>query len=451
MNKQKENIVNQIAFVLFCMYAVECAIGCSGHWLEFGGVSIRMILFTLCFVFSLPAAFNLTDCYLKKTPVILAGCFLLCLFFSAYIGFQNNNHVGFIVSDVTSFLAFLLLPGAYAVINTREKLDSLLSAILFSSFLLAQVTVFFHIAMPFLSGQIIQRINDWINWHSLGGFTLLSSGVRRIYFRSQIFLQFSAMICLWRMWRSTGWKRIFYCICEGTIVFAIILSYTRGFWLGFAVSLLLLLIMFIKDFRRLLIAAGACLAVIAVLSGISCIVYEGPHVYTEVISRIVSARESDDVSGYYLQEEQDDPNLNAIILRANSKKALKEKIRTYPIKGSGLGANLDGIRTDGKAEYMYLDTLMKLGLFGFAAYLAVFFFWPIRYLTYKWLPPEKKRSEVILGSEENECDMIVAGYIGVAVTSFVNPYLNNPMGIMMLTITCLAIELFGLMNQREKI
>lgn len=304
----------------------------------------------------------------------------------------------------------------------------------------------------------------------------MNSGMHRVYMRSQIFIQVAIIYGVWLIYNRNGKSRISILICEGIMLFALLLTYTRGFWLGFLVSSILLLLLEFKNWNKLLAIAGIALCVMGGVVGISTWVYNSPCVLTEAVSRIspdllvnhevnnnvenagtIGNEESTDlitdeatgntnkenlpeVSINQSAEEMtmtDIANLSALEIRSKTLEGLKERISDHPIIGNGLGSNLTEIREDGRTEYMYLDILLKTGIIGLILFLLVFFKSPIMLLI-KCL---KEKNEI--SKEDKLCaEVLVSSYIGVAVTSIFNPFLNNPMGITLLMITSTGLILF---------
>lgn len=108
---------------------------------------------------------------------------------------------------------------------------------------------------------------------------------------------------------------------------------------------------------------------------------------------------------------------------------------------------MDEIRDDGKVEYMYMDILLKSGAIGMVLFLATFFYPVVLLLLGLW----KRRSETATDDMlKMQIAVIVAAYISVAVTSWFNPYLSNPMGITLLMITSSAVVLIRKTDNKEK-
>ena len=122
-------------------------------------------------------------------------------------------------------------------------------------------------------------------------------------------------------------------------------------------------------------------------------------------------------------------------------------IRENPLIGYGLGKNLDGIRDDGKTEYMYPDLWMKTGLPGLLLFLASCFWYGVVLLVRTLRAPRGRRQELCgLNTAGGLAWVWVCGLLGVGVTSYFNPFLTTPMGILVVGFAAAAV----LLTPRER-
>lgn len=444
---------DRFAGILFLIYFAECAVGCSGRWLEFGPISIRMVLFILCFAASLPAVFRNLRKLSRNLQVILIALFGLYWLVCLGIGLRTGNRMSFIWADVNSVLALALIPGFLSVMCSSRAIERTISVLFWSAVTLAVITVMLHFIIAFLHPSTVTQMNDWINHHSLGGFAKLQTGIQRIYFRSQFFFQTGILFGILKIQQTRGKKRFALYLCEGILFCGCILSYTRGFWLGLAASILLLALLGVRFWKDILKACAAMLAVFVVFFGISWVCYGAPAMAVEIVNRFdpdLIVMEPIEVDP---SEATGDPNTNgndstwldgvdlinqqAAALRGKTLYYLQKQIGNRPVFGNGLGENLDEIRNDGKTEYMYLDILMKTGAVGLVLFLMTFFgFLPVQ-IRNELL--KKNKTPLSWDSPVIRNRVLTAAYLGVALTSFFNPFLLNPMGIALLMLTSSAV------------
>lgn len=464
-----------IVEIFLYIFVAECVFGGSGRWLVLGGVSIRIALFGLCFILTLPYVLMKWRELLRIPCIPITILFGVTVLGAACLGIKNGNATGFVWADVTSFLTLALLPGIMAVIDQREKFETLLKVMFVAAFFVALVTVIFHFGLAWMSGDMINAANDGINEKNLGGFALLGTyRIYRVYFRAQIFLQFAFLYGMWKIQNvSQIYKKIVLYFAEAVIAFAIIASYTRGFWLGLLASMILVLLLERKYCIKLLASAGVIILLTLAIALGSVICYRGPYVFIEVVNRfdpnlvVLTVEEKPEVpleedtkqegSSEEVTEETTQfhhqwdvapkegestdavaqANENAVNLRQDSLNELNETVRNHPLLGSGLGKNLDGIRSDGKTEYMYQDIILKMGLVGFLVFLITYMHSAVLYLIKRMrsgMESTETREKLLCSS------FLVSAYLGVAVTSAFNPFLTAPMGICMLIIVHISVN-----------
>lgn len=438
--------IDAVARVLFLIYLAESAFGSSGKLISFGPVSLRMLLFGLCFAASLPAVAGnlrrLAGNGQVLTAVALGGYWLIC----AAVGVFSGNSLGLVWADVSTVMALALVPGFLAVMAGKGVLSRAMDVIFWSAAALAAVSVMLHFAMAGATKERFDLVNGWINDRSLGGLAYMATGIQRIYFKSQIFLQVAIVYGVWKLGNPGAKHRLWICGAMGILFCAWVLSYTRGFWLGLVISAVLVLLLCPWRWKLYLKASGAMLAVFAVFLALSSLVYGGPKVVYEILGRTDTSlfAEKENVQTEKVEMDSDgdgdvsvgEANDAASMLRGQSLKLIWQRIGENPVFGSGLGENLDEIRSDGKVEYMYHDIWMKTGLVGLLLFLGCFF---------GFLVPQIRQERGSRGRKPQWTDPLVrnrfltAAYLGVALTSWFNPFLNNPMGISLLMLTGTAV------------
>ena len=430
-------LCDRLSLPTLFLFALECVLGCSGQWLRFGSVSIRMVLFAVCFLLTLPNVLRKMRQLTRTPQVIFTLLYGVYLVAAAIIGWRNGNRLSFIVADFTGCLSLALLPGFLATIHTRHRLARVSDVLFYGALVLGFVTVVLHFWFAFASTDLINAMNNWLNDRAMGGFADLG-GVQRIYLRSQIFLQVGLLLGLRKIETTRGAVRWLLYGAEGMLAFACLMSFTRGFWLGFALSAVFLLVLKPLQWKRYLTTVGITAAVVALLFLLSSFAYTKPYAAQRFIGRF----DSNLIAGTLLPPdasdsatEPSDPDISdsdeaAVTLRQETLQMLWEKIGNKPLFGNGLGTNLDGLREDGKVEYTYLDVLMKMGIVGFLIFLCLFAL-PVWLLLKQRLQNWKSGKDGDWGSEEMHKMVLLAAYLGVAVTSAMNPFLLNPMGILL--------------------
>jgi hypothetical protein len=447
-----QRVLDILALAAMALYGMECSVGSSGRWLQIGPISIRMILFALAFVLSLPRLWQMRREVFRGKYLALLVVYALWLGICFFLGVRGGNRVSFAVADLTSLMGLALLPGFVATIATPKRAAWLSSGIFYACAALSLAAVVIHLTIP-LRLYSVTELNTWINAHSLGGLAQLTLGVQRVYFRSQIFCQVAILIGLWRMIAKRG-NFFLNWAATALIVCSLVLSYTRGFWLGLAIGFVALFVLTFDYWKQYLKCIGCLALSFAVFLGVSWLVYQSPVASVAILDRfdsrlVVLAPKYE--SGQVLQpgdtanEDLDEASIEAVNLRAKTMGEQLSLCKQKPIQGWGLGKNLDGIRTDGKTEYTYYDMWMKTGLIGLALFLLVFFTHAGAYGLH-WIGrlrrgAPKGAHRVLLDQPVGLAAVWVAAYISVAATSYVNPFLTSPLGIAVLLMTAASVEL----------
>lgn len=442
----KQSKLDSFARILLLVYLAECTVGSSGKLISFGPVSIRMLLFGLCFVTTLPAVFQNMKKLVKNNQVIVTVALGVYWLICALIGFKTGNQPTLVWADVTGMMGLALVPGFISVMSSGEAIRKAMNVIFIGATALAAVCIVIHFAVAGDDMTRFHHINIWINERSLGGLARLTSGIDRIYLKSQIFLQVGILYGVWLLGNKAPGKRLWVYLAMGIQFCGWVLSYTRGFWLGLLISALIIFVMNPREWKLYLKASGAMLSIFCVFLLMSSSLYGGSKVVSEIVDRTDSSllAQKEDVQTEQIAPDTDgdgsvsieEANTAASKLRGQSLKLIYERIGDHPVFGNGLGENLDEIRSDGKIEYMYLDIMMKTGFVGLVLFVLTFFgaaaqhlIWEIRHRG------EKKEWD----SPRMRDRYLVAAFLGVALTSWFNPFLTNPMGISLLMLTSTAV------------
>lgn len=122
-----------------------------------------------------------------------------------------------------------------------------------------------------------------------------------------------------------------------------------------------------------------------------------------------------------------------------------KKIKEHPILGTGFGTTIEyesvafekfGTIRVFSFEWTYLDTIIEIGILGLLAYL--YFLWTIFKQGYKVKNKENKKLIICF----------LSAVVLIIITNITTPYLNHPLGIGFLVITCATI--YALSNQHKR-
>lgn len=424
--------LDRIAFILLCVYAAENCVGCAGHWLEIGPVSIRIALFMVCFAVTLPLVLYRIRDVLRNPMTWVLVAFFAWFAVSTVIGYANGNPTNFWVADITSFLPFSLYFGFVLTVRDGKRLEQLMMTIFYASVILAVVVYILHIFLAYATPQQIKDINKWMDAVLDNGLAEMKTGGQRLYLRSEIFTQVAMLIGWYELWKkpSLG-KRIFLWISEAFLMAACILTYTRSLWIGLFVSVVLLFVFLYREWKRWVCSLAILGGMFAVLVGISCLCYGSwmiplstlerfaPSLVTESVNPTTSdpQKEAEHTGKAYEQSE---------VVRKDTQEEQWSLIQEKPLLGYGFGKGLTS-RTDGKTEYMYQDVWMKMGIVGLVLFM-LYLYAHCGVTAVRWWIGRRRHGEITAESDAARALILMSCLIGAGITSYFNPFITSPMG-----------------------
>ena len=413
---------------LFIILIAETILGNSGAWLSFGPVRFRMIIFAFCLITALPKAFEKYKYILKNKFFVSCALFGIWMIIEIFIGFYNGNNPSYIVSNVTGYLTLSLSPVVILYVDTfrgSRYIKIFTDALIYSSFILALIVTFIHFAMPFYNHIEIMEFSMMLNNLSFGGFANVSADIYRIFLRSEIFFQIALVISISRELAKerVSWFNTF---VIAVLAFGLLISLTRSFWLGALVSLLFVLYFNRKEINKIARLAFFSLTIFSLLVISSTVFYRGSSVILAALNRFQSGLET---PANELPSSSNPDNASDSI-RKEIIDALIYKINDSVFIGHGMGAEIDKHSVGGNTEYLYFDLTMKMGIVGLILFTFMFVFIFKRFID-NYLRNKYGKHTLSQG--------YISALVGVMVSSYFNPYLNNPIGLVFLLGTALVV------------
>lgn len=422
------SFLKKAAYATLVVLTCECIVGSSGRWLEIGPLSIRMWLFIAAFLLSLPFIIKQIKAVLKNTTVINLLLFAVVLGVAFFNGMLRGNNRQFIVADLTSYAFLAIVPAYLTVVDTEDKVKTLIKIASYSSLVLVVLTVLLHFVFMFMAQRSIQAFNVAINTVQLGGLFNFDERIYRIFFRSSIcfilpFIYFFSQT-LSEDKMDKGGKRLAYLFMSLSFI-AIVLTYTRSIWLGSLVAVTLFIVLNRKKFAAVLKGIGIALAAFAVFVMLSWAGYGYEGVFSNVVERI-------SLNPMNISETEEDTQLQ-IQLESEGIRTVRfneacDVIGDNFVLGKGLGLEInDGRPGIGKIEYTYLDLMSKMGVIGLFMFLSVLAH-PYAVAARRWKLLNDKRTVGVMMS-------VVACLIAA---SYFNPFITSPIGFSMYAVLIAA-------------
>jgi hypothetical protein len=379
------------------------------------------------------------------------GYFLLLFFFIAVgdlIGYLHGNDWQNIFFDANSWLYFLLIFPFFEVFfnpffageNPFMPIWRLLAVgttwICLKTFLLF---FFFTHAFPDSSifhWLITHELYQWTRDTLIGEITLMSSGFIRIFIQSQIYVLIAFFIGLFAVnnyWADIKKSRraIILLLITGTFMIGtLIISFSRSFWIGAAVGLILYFWVLLRNrgWQRMLhvslLLIASLILGIGLIFGVARFPIPKPSVDFDIAQALT------DRAGKTSNEA-------AISSRYSLLPLLWKEITNSPVLGEGFGTtitynasdprilaqNSQGTYTTYAFEWGWLDIWLKIGFLGLLAYLLLF-------------------GKIIKDAIKKDTWLawgLGSGLLIIAAVSFFSPYTNHPLGIGYLLLAAAAI------------
>lgn len=441
-----DKLKKYLRYLLYIIIA-ETILGGAGRIITFGSLTIRMALYSaamLLFLVCLLLDWKhlLENINIRDLNIKLVILFLLWIAFSAAHGCLIS---GFsllqIKGDVTGFTSLILIfPFCYTFndkkyFNTIAKLISI--CIVIQS--LSIIIIYFCIEMNILN---FDYVNLLISNLYLGSLAKIQPATTRIFFKSSVYIQVGIIILLGMLLRNLSpkakWKIYLSLIID---CFALILSFTRGFWIAAIVVIFIYVIL--KGFKQFIKPFFIVMLGVFLLIGVNYGVNRNTKIFESIVVRTgiisiagIDINENPDVSP---TEAMADRSLN---YRQKLKDEMIKRIIEKPVIGTGFGVILSNIGQQvSHSEYMYLDIMLEMGLIGFVLYISI-----LLILFLRWLGAKRKPK---LSGKDNFLDEYMLGFLSIVITSSFNPFLNNPIGIMFLAIVFALINVFYKKSQSQ--
>jgi O-antigen ligase len=257
------------------------------------------------------------------------------------------------------------------------------------------------------------QLRDKTNYGIITGW-LYDNQVVRVYLANGIFMQMAVALIGFKILEGLSNRKEK--IKLAVIILAIIVSNTRGYWLGFSLVFLLTFIYAknkIKYIKYLII-------ILIIISGIF-IKFGMMQYFTDRITSITNF--STEVSN---------------IQRKYQSQLIKEGIKENPILGHGVGSKIEGYyeltgRDAENIEMFYHEMVYKAGILGLIIYLTI-----IGIPILKILFGKKNINSV----EQTYLYGWTIGLISILITSITNPYLKGANGFFVIVMFFIIYNVF---------
>ena len=433
------NIKGYLKFLVYVII-IETILGGAGRYFTVGSLSIRMILyavtifiFILCLIKDRKNIFiNFKTMDINLKLIILFGIWII---FSAVNGYYvSKNSLSEIVRDLTGYASFALVFVFSYALDSKRDVNCITKIVAVCVVIQASAIVLIHYGLG-IGILEFNSFNAYLQSIYIGNIGLIAPDSIRIFFKSSIYLQVGFIILLEMVTREISKKkRVITYIALIIVSYAIILSFTRGFWIAAFVTSFIYIIL--KRPKRIFKTISVVLCGIIIMLGFSMAIFGNTNIAYSILARAGLVHVTQDVATKkIIKIDSDDVVDMSLDFRIKLKTAMFSRIEKRPILGNGFGVVLDEVSQKvSHSEYMFYDIWVEMGLIGLLLYCSIFVV-----LLIKWLSIRERQFSI---NELHYLDEYIIALLGVIFTSSLNPFLNNPIGITYLIIVICSINAY---------
>lgn len=405
----------------WCLLATELALGGSGNFLQFAGLSLRTMWLGTFLGLSVFFAWYKKTKHTRHWVTYNSGLVFVAVLWGIVQGFRYGHATLAIIGDTIPFIyLWLIIPLSKLQLTARERryllhlgVTWLIGTALFSIFVFG----------VYVSG--LSELHDlWYQWlRDVAGakITFLAPWFYRVVFPEQLLLVPAALLCLSILMRRDAphWK---WWGLYGCAALALALNFSRGYFLGLVVGTIVLLWQHTlwHWFKKSSLAAAA---LILIFSSVCIISSNGSNSGFALLTGRVAT----------ISTPQTEASSATRLLLLP---VISRQIAAHPLSGNGLGSTitfydpyLERSVTTGSFDWGYLELWAELGI-GALTYLGLWL--TVLYLLIKKIHASIVDTDVLVG--------LLAGLVSLLVIGITTPVLFHVFGTLFLT-TVLAITL----------
>ncbi len=424
---------------------LELLVGSHGHLMDFYIGNFTLSFRTTLFIMSFTAGLiylikNKKLDFLKSKYFKIFILFLIMLGLGSMVAFFNQRSLSSIFFDLNGYLFVLILPIFYQIIKDKKILENIFRIFLAASLFFSLKTIFsFYVFSHRFPGVNLTILYEWLRDSRVGEITMVNPNFFRIFFQSQIYLLVSFIIifCFLIFKKYFLEKKDTRLLISLTIfnLTALIISFSRSYWVALAVFLFMLFIWLIFKKYKFINIIKIYLKFIGITALSILFIFLLVKIpYTETAL--------DDLFTKRLTSGEEASNSRLELLPH-----MLDKIKTQAILGNGLAQeitymshdprnrnekNPDGSVTTYSFEWGWLSIWMKFGILGIFIYL---------YLILKIMIDSVKLAFRNWPYDKGILFLSLAlGIITISTVHMFSPYLDHPLGLGFIVISISLID-----------
>lgn len=371
--------------VIYLLLALEVMVGGGGRLIEIGPVTARMLLFAAALTLTVAIVALRGTLPGGRMTLMFLNAFLFVLGSGVVVGLSRGNPPAAVWADLQPLLFFLLAPFVALSLEDRRNVEALRPLVVFTGITLA--LAYLAILVLLITGRIDFA---WLYEVLDASGEFMFRGENFFFYKGFVYLG----VCIVFLIAIPGRFALLLLALSGI---ALVLTLMRGFILSTAIAVLMLLYVLRMRLAALLLAISCAAALLVAF----VVLYSSVAGFSEQRS-ISNAVRMDDMAFIF-------GNVGPLTM----------------LFGNGFGTP---VAERLNIENTYLWVLWKNGLVGLAFWLA-----PLLACIVLFSRIPRRAAEFRLG-----CALLFSAVL-IYVQSAMNPYLNNPIGLMMV-----MLALFGL-------
>lgn len=437
----------------FLIALTELFLGSQGHLFNLTinnfEISIRLGIFlTLFLVFLINlirGKYHYT--FFQSKFFRSALIFFIFVAWAGVNGLIKNNGLANIFFDSNAFFYLFYILMFFDVVNNEKIIIKILLTLASAVIVIFLLTFCYFLIFAYQPPINLTLMYKWIRDLRIGEITFVTGNIYRIFLQAQIYSLIGfliAFIFFIRKYLKNSYNfeknqkfLLIITIFSGSL--ATILCFSRSNWVGGLTGLFFLLaisLIYLKVSFKDLLKISLIFTLIIILNIIFLYFISGNFSPSLIKQRLSNLTED-----------------SAGISRLNQLPPLFKNIKENLLLGAGFGKTVtyqtndprvlkkapSGWYTTSAFEWGYLDLLLKLGLFGFLAYL---------YLLMKIIKSGLILIKKITDQQQLIILSLLVGLIALIFTNIFSPYLNHPLGFGYLL---LIMAIFNFYDQTQKI
>lgn len=444
--------LDKLSMILLCVLMVDVSILAHLKLFDVAFFGNRMALLIMLIIVSIPQIIMNFKNVIKNKFVVMILAFGVWILFSAVLGIVNKNNMNILLTDVKGFFYFVFIPVALCVLNTKERIHTLMKVLMYATIAIS-IIYLSHLVIYLVSPK---TFNQLLAFGMRTKFSIISSvtpKIPRVFIANVMFLLCGCAFPLYFYVTEKDLskrKLVIYPLICGLSIFSMMITYTRSVYFGVFITLLGCVVTFVikspakiikRFFTYLLISVATFLVVVAsfnISQKTDYLSFAFVRTFgtfsnsdtndsddkNETVDGTDNDTELEDEFEHYLDETKKSDEL-----RTSTVGELIENIKASPIIGHGLGKGLM-VRGNGEElnEYSYLDIMSKTGIVGLILFLL-----PAIYMVISLF---LKKSKTF-----NMAKIWVSVLLGFMVFSYFNPYMPCSLGILVYCCTIAAFEI----------